>query len=133
MKAEDIDNMQAGRELDWDIAEQIFGFNIFREKTDNKLYVGHSRLRHEWQELPGYSTDIAAAWLVVEKLRQMQRTVTLGTLGVLPEPLSWGCNIFRGLRQLETVTQAVADTAPLAICRAALKAVASQQPEGEGK
>ena len=74
---------------------------------------------------PHYSTDIAAAWLVVEKLAK--------------EPYAWyihTINLTTGLRYSadywgepdspdgEIISyNATAETAPLAICRAALMAV----------
>ena len=73
------------------------------------------------EPLPHYSTDIADAWKVVEKMKQ----------------LFWECDIFYGSKMpgcscvfYETLnTKAYqenhlfAETAPLAICRASLKAV----------
>ena len=56
-----------------------------------------------------YSTDISAAWEVVEKLER-DYAVTIRTWGI------W--EVF-----VDTVCYGTADTAPLAICRAALKAV----------
>ena len=126
MTREDIDNLEAGERLDSLISEKVMGI-----RWPGVFYDGHPD--SHFYNRRAYSTSIADAWLVVEKLRQMQRTITLSTLGVLPDSLRWGCNVLRGVRQLETITQAVGDTAPLAICRAALKAIASHQQEGEAE
>jgi hypothetical protein len=73
-------------------------------------------LRH----VPHYSTEIAAAWLVVEHLRAQGRRIMLDALppdewlcvvGAVGEPWRW-CGY-----------QASAPTASLAICRASLMAM----------
>ena len=71
-----------------------------------------------------YSTDIAAAWEVVEKLRNDGRFLQLDSLGFDGE--QWRC--FFALTEIEEEKfpwVGEADTAPLAICRAALKAVSA--------
>ena len=71
--------------------------------------------RSEWEGIPRYSTDIAAAWEVVEKMRARGLIVDL-TLGA-----GAYCRI-GGFRPFAEERGA---TAPLAICLAALKAVQS--------
>jgi hypothetical protein len=61
--------------------------------------------------IPSFSTQIADAWLVVEKLKQLRPDVGLYDHG-------WVCTFYGDL-----VCSADADTAPLAICLSALKAV----------
>lgn len=114
MNPEDIDNLQAGTELDALIAENVMG-----EKPPFSYPVPHN---HAWQcsgPRP-YSTDIAAAWHVWEKIGQP----TISRSNPRGQIMVWVTEDYMGPDQV-----AEADTAPLAICRAALKAkaIASQQ------
>jgi hypothetical protein len=55
-----------GRELDALIATKVMGWHhVERLKSG---YVGTSKDNNAWVPLPNYSTDIAAAWLVVEQV-----------------------------------------------------------------
>ncbi len=105
------DSMPAGYEMDRMIGEKVMGFT----------YVsGH------WRP----SNDIAQAWEVVEKLRSKGVTMI-----VFPYRTGWVCSFIDGdidcdrvshdfhYIDCETADTATADTPPLAICRAALKAV----------
>ena len=95
----DIDKMEAGREMDALIEE---------------------RLRFVRMETPEpYSTDISAAWLVVEKFLPHFRIECFED-SVNTDEEGWHCDIWtvKGHACAEGC-----DTAPLAICRAALKAV----------
>ncbi len=122
-----MDNpMDTGRELDARIAETVFGYTPDYEFADLHVppapHVKELRDQYdEWGILPAYSTDIAAAWLVVEELRA--RGIWLEELSGRYETsyragFSWR-DPERGVRY----QQAMADTAPLAICRAALEAL----------
>jgi hypothetical protein len=125
-----IDAMPAGRELDALVAEKVMGWT---DINGNAAAVGcglnHNKL---WTRVPDYSTDIAAAWQVVEKLVAEGRSWTFGAC----KP---------GKRSAEDINQGhmhgyhagvktdhygvvpfywnYKDTMPLAICHAALKAV----------
>lgn len=113
-----IDELQAGRELDALIATRIFN----QSPPDGFAQSGHEWRRvhqvsidtyfvvESWPER--YSTDIAAAWKVVE---QIEKTIYLYRI----KSGRWKFRIGSYLATVE------ADTAPLAICRAALKAVLS--------
>jgi hypothetical protein len=80
---DEIDNLSVGAEIDRLIAEKVMG----QERTascplgdptcDGKYepQVGH------WPCLPPYSTDIAAAWEVVEHLRDLWTKATEGVQG----------------------------------------------------
>jgi len=103
MNAEDIDKLEAGRELDALIAEKVMGWtwcvqphgHISRpgkysytrwlcepdryqsakpkwDKWDGKTEMPISGLNGEYMHVPEYSSDIAAAWEVVEKMRELQ-------------------------------------------------------------
>jgi len=54
-----IEDMKAGRELDCEIDEKIFGNTWTHIAPDMP-----------WDDIPEYSTDIAEAWQVVEKITE---------------------------------------------------------------
>lgn len=145
MTPEDVDKMEAGREMDALIAEKIMGwkwrilacghvsrpgqYEYTRFLTASKnherwpLWDGKASIpvnKGDWW-LPkedSYSTDIAAAWQVVEKTRLFTHCDITQVIG------AWV--IFNHAND----SQVTADTAPLAICRAAFKAhLAAQEPQ----
>lgn len=119
MNAEDIDNMQAGRELDALILKGIFGL-----EPQECMVGGHPRGCPGSTTITSYSTDIAAAWQVVEKLmNELQLAFYLDSRG----DKLWDCSFTRDSLDITPGCLGV-DTAPLAICRAALMAV-SQVPQ----
>lgn len=126
MTATDIDNLEAGDEIDAGIA-LLVGFRwerndyglwtVFRpdgkqaamhwpgaDFPHNKYPNGYSGIL--W---PTYSADIAAAWVVVAELSQVTLTQKIG---------AWECECFNGV----SAHRSRADTPMLAICRVALKA-----------
>jgi len=132
-----IDEMPAGRELDALVAEKVMGWCITawndgepwgnREvfppfEPINGIPADCDCISHsEAGEPPHYSTDIAAAWEVIEKAFRSGFGLTY--LEYL-EPPQWHCN--SGLPCDEFGCDelcATANTAPLAICRATLKTV----------
>lgn len=73
--------MKPGRELDLLVAEKVMGWRpIIRSEwpcialantPDNEKEIAFLRaadLRGQYEDIPNYSTDIAAAWEVVEKM-----------------------------------------------------------------
>lgn len=125
--------MEAGRELDALIAERVMGLNpvknsnpynmIFTRRRDwvdmdDYYYEGEDDGYHFVDEVPHYSTDIAAAWKVVEHMKadgwqcHMRGWVNSN---------DWQCGFVHPGGQMSWNT---ADTAPLAICCAALRASA---------
>lgn len=108
--------MEAGRELDALVAEKVMGLT----PVEWSGWEGDLSLVYGDQEtggiVPRYSTDIGAAWEVVEKLKQ-DRTVHLWSVPSGYMVQMTGVNA----KMLEVIGQA--DTAPLAICRAALSSV----------
>lgn len=112
MTRDEILNLPAGRELDALISVQLFGVREFLDE-DDAYYLGENQMP---VRLPDYSTDIAAAWEVVEKLKN----VSGATIGVRVHPTAgYSINVYQlGMNYWPT-----ADTAPLAICRAALLVV----------
>ena len=112
MTREEILRMEAGPELDRLVAEQIMGW---REGQDTLKLQGGMGILGE-KALPRYSTDIAAAWEVVEALREKEFVIDI--LGLLEDFIVkiWNENESEGL----SIAKASAEQAPLAICRAAL-------------
>lgn len=136
----------AGRDLDVLVLEKVLGYQWWRSSSSgnrclfppgkkpgwfNELADGTEPLVSDWKmmRIPACSTDIAAAWEVVERLREYGWVIGLW---IDDEP--WdaadedgthacsllGCN--RG-RTDPTDIREYADTTPLAICLAALRAV----------
>ena len=96
----DVDSLEAGPKLDALIAEKVMGGKLGLRG----MGVSWDTVGYGWSP----STSIADAWEVVLKLQGF----SIGKVGGSGE---WCCSCYGGL--------ASADTAPLAICRAALKAV----------
>ena len=127
----DIDKLE-GRELDALVAERIFKAGIKINRSEDEVYfhaesgllvypgywfTGAVAVRSDCLTLPihHFSTDIAAAWLVVEKLKDEFGEIEITVWGG-----GWGeCTQVN----IGDLPQVEADTAPLAICRAALKAM----------
>lgn len=132
--------MEAGRELDELVADKVM--SIKREVriagTTDKAFIytenpyfggvvqGFEINRNYCQPLP-YSTSIEAAWQVVEKLRKSHCCLTLKS----DFDHVWECYAIKDEDDPEHHSDVIVDykiyekaeTAPLAICLAALKAV----------
>jgi hypothetical protein len=126
-------NMPAGREMDALIAREIFGMTIDRtfkgEWVVNPSYyigsLGESRARG-WAPKP-YSTDIAAAWEVLEAVSKKYECATVVGREYPYGRMMYAAALVGGNLRYDNPylrLSALADTAPLAICRAALIAVA---------
>ena len=82
------------------------------------------------QDCHDFETSISCAWLVVERMRELGYEFGIA---IHNDGINWTCYFVTGYRPVFTeqnkemygtpVHQALADTAPLAICLAALKAV----------
>lgn len=117
--------MQAGRELDALVAEKIMGYDVKWLPTalsDSQPHYANSDEGSGWLYCRHYSTDIAAAWLVVERMQ------CIDDRGWWPQ-VTW-LQDFDGVNKWQAsmhapprVWSAMADTAPLAICLAALAAL----------
>ena len=101
----------ASRALDRIVALTIFG-------TD----APHAIMSE--YDLPWFSTDIEAAWKVVEKLDNMGWYVTITRLGhgsaLHPTPRYWACSTW------PPDQYSSGDTVCVAICRAALRAISTR-------
>lgn len=106
--------MKPGRELDAKVAEVVMELNLSfqMEGEDTKLsgyhYTENYGQRY-FSQIPRYSTDITAAWQVVEKMKE-QHVFEIGF-----EYGRWECSF--------DWDESKASTAPYAICLAALEVV----------
>jgi hypothetical protein len=116
--------MKAGYELDAVVAEKVMGWKKVGYSAggggfatpDNKRWVFKIPRYGVTQDIPEFSTRIAAAWTVVEKLQEMGFNFAIASIRPNPwvasiseENLKWGSS--------------EAETVPMAICLAALEAV----------
>lgn len=133
MTRDEIMDMQAGAEMDALISSKIFEVMAFRatgnwehENESDYLDEGEAYYFGEYQEtirLPKYSTDIAAAWEIVEKLKAAGKWLSISTSFIGTDE-KWCCEYSENNIQSE-VDFVLAETAPLAICRAALLPVSN--------
>lgn len=110
--------MKAGRELDALVAEKVMGWKL-SNATDGTEYWDNGKFCGGiWPKEWNPSTNIADAWNVVEKMKSKDYLFSLKNIvkGTFTFSLTdWGGNC--------STYAAEAETAPLAICLAALKAV----------
>lgn len=103
------------RELDAIVAEKVMGIgNTFLSRCNDPGETAYLDDQGLYRLVPHYSTDIAAAWGVVERMRDDDWRVDLWV-----DEDGWWVRFTRFLQ----VGYECADTAPEAICRAALKAM----------
>ena len=130
-----IDEHEAGRETDVCVAVAVMGWEFVPKETVADLLTLHRSSSHEGKttedlvkvpngetyfpaaRVPKHSSDIAAAWEVVAKLYGRN-----GGYFMLERFDSELGGDWRSVLGIEDV-DGIAPTAPLAICRAALKAV----------
>ena len=128
--------MVAGRELDALVAEKVMGWEriVMKDKPGAVSWphppkgfdVNHNR----WSIIPHYSTDIAAAWEVVEKLAPEFEWILENDV----KDGGWSAIIYKweGTSVVSSpIGRSDADTAPHAICLAALAAVGAVPPAQE--
>lgn len=134
MTAEEIDSMEAGRELDCLVAERVMGYVLEGADAviqavaaiDGVAAFGTDGKIHYFRDaLPSYSTDIAAAWDVVERLtsRGHPMFLELDSHGAAVAGPYYAKVAFWAIY----ADYSYADTAPLAICRAVLKTALTSQ------
>jgi hypothetical protein len=114
---------EAGPDLDGLIAAKVLKWSMVATPVGIWWY-GHKR-GEGLTGPPPYSTDIRAAWLVIDYLHAR------GAWTILVQcEAGWRAEIIWNLADLHRGYYAVAPTAPLAICRAVLAITASpeQQP-----
>lgn len=113
----DVGKLKAGRDLDRLIAEKVMG-----RKTEILATSGNwLRFTPEGITVPFYSTDIAAAWLVVERILAIEKAkeTYLPVFSVQTSPTGSSAVLQVGMGC--KVAAENASTAPLAICLTALK------------
>lgn len=134
--------MEAGRALDALVAEKVMGARLvefardftagtFIISEDSGVILAKGKIGTAYQFRP--STDIAAAWQVVEKLRKSHCCLTLKS----DFDYIWECYAIKDENDAEHQSEIIVDykvyakaeTAPLAICLAALKAMGVNMEE----
>lgn len=118
--------LEAGTALDWEIARRVFGWTAVGVPSIDQVWFYAPTGKSTRHEIPPFSSDIAAAWNVIERMQE------LGWWARLTTPFEPGQPWFCGFTPLGTSGwngrpdhQEGAETMPLAICRCALKALAS--------
>lgn len=122
--------LKAGRELDRMIVEKIFGLDPWTARRglhpdgDIEYHWGYP-LGHD--VAPNYSTDIAAAWQVIEHLRSQGYQFHINSLAESNNISVLISNPDKhSLGDMADFTVWEHESLPLAICLAALKAVESR-------
>lgn len=115
-----IDQLQPGRELDILIAEKIFGHMMNEDHIVKWAQISDDDWEPSFEPCPHYSTSIADAWQVVEKMKELGAEINIGFYEKWDCEFDYpiGCN-----------WRAVAETAPEAICKAALIAILCGESE----
>jgi hypothetical protein len=104
------DTLKAGREMDALIAERVFGVT----ETRRAVRTMNGPARRVSYNIPKYSTDIAAAWLVVEKMVADGWEITIEE--------AWSVTFSRRRGPFH-VAHGQPNEAAIAICRSALEAL----------
>lgn len=116
-----IDKMEAGRELDALVAEKVMGWNVCGTADNDRAGIAPGQTASAVR-IPPYSTDIAAAWEVVERIIEIEKAkktyLPVFSVQMAPDGFSAVLQVGMGC---EIVVEN-SSTASLAICRAALKA-----------
>lgn len=147
--------MKPGRELDALVAEKVMGWKrILSPEDARKCLNAHSdippaervfqitELMDTWVnpagktfrgELPEYSTDIAAAWEIVEKLKALGYGYCIECVETEPDPTVWFLHKNEEgprFHCLEEMVDRVSGSGPfpLAVCLAALRVVGENVP-----
>jgi len=126
MTKEEILAMEAGEELSQKVAEEIMG-ECYHQHWDGDrdsidcLKCGESRFYH--QRSQAYSTDISAAWPVVERMQEDKEAFYYLELRYSRILHCWMAVFEHGNDQHEEIE---GKTAPEAICKAALLAKVKQ-------
>jgi hypothetical protein len=115
---------EAGNAMDAEIAHRVFGRDVLFFNTLSWAERGwiYGDIHIGSQEIPTYSTDIAAAWTIIEHLMvSADMGYTLGS-GTWPDGRRYHTARFFP-RDYSRAWMGDGDTLPLAICRAALAVV----------
>ena len=116
----DIDNMQAGGGIDAEIAEKVMGWK--QHSISERMWYGDNRSIGKGGFRP--SVDIVWAFEVVEKMRDFEKYLILNNLPESGKYLAVFTKLLTAQdHKIDYFSGACCETAPMAICRAALKAV----------
>jgi len=117
--------MKAGRKLDRLIAEHVMGWKKGRKFANgNGEWIIDGKVDFRtWDLTPDFSTKIEAAWWVVEKMKAEGMVVIIKADGLRTGDYNPGWTVL-----VDNQSRTDADTAPHAICLAALKAVGVEVP-----
>lgn len=111
--------MKAGKELDMRVAEKVLGWQRGRRYANGNgdwIIAGQSHAP-SWDQTPRFSRDIAAAWAVLTS----RPVGTWAPSLVLRDDGTWWCGLKLGYcTSYDRDCGAWGETAPLAICAAAL-------------
>ncbi len=113
--------MKPGRTLDALVAEKVMGFYVHRGEDGPDGYVSYNTEYKSRFLLDQYSTEITAAWEVLEVLRSQGWSFSVSSPYKLAggDQHAWRCTLDH---KADTDYEVEADSAPHAICLAALKA-----------
>ena len=100
------------RKIDALVAEHVMGLELRDGLVDMSEELNSKGC---WREPKCYSTDIASAWEVIEKLKD-----SLDLVEIFWDIDCWCCNLWKDGEEI--IRSHAHETAPLAICLAALKA-----------
>ena len=120
--------MKPGRELDALVAEKVMGLTVCRneacEGCDSDMWMLDGTI---WSRDPltHYSTDISAAWEVVEKVRSEGQRIDLWD-----GPSGWRVRFATESRAHRPPVPCASESVAHAICLAALKAVGYEVDDG---
>lgn len=113
-------------------AERTFTREAIAGQAVYQVENGEIERYHDWDRLlPAYESDIAAAWLVVERMRELGYWCNIHSPGIKADDNdkrreTWLIEFCRWVPYKAThimdTMKADASTAPLAICRAAIAA-----------
>lgn len=143
--------LKAGRDLDALVAEKVMGFTVHPQKAGTGVREGSITMlgpaledgtrRSYWHpsspwvrdwsgvlDLPSYSTDIAAAWEVIKRVRSMIYSKRFGFEMHMHELASRRAGLKLGLIDARSV---ILKFEPVDICLAALAAVDGSKTQGE--
>jgi hypothetical protein len=120
-----MSEIEAGRETDMIVAEKIMRQRVPVATRSEGLKTRKAMIEKLAAEgnVPHYSTDIAAAWPVLEWLQALMGPETLIAVGFDHAFEAWVCGDTTAAADVRNPLGS-GETAPLAICRAALQAYA---------
>ena len=121
-----INEMEAGRELDMLVAEKVMGYQCVCDDEPRDCPI---HARDDYDTLLAYSTDIDNAWDVVTQMRASFFLERRLTRGMFWHAVFDDCG--DGTWQDEVRVHAEGATAPLTICRAALKFIEAMEGKDE--